>query len=74
MDYKRELKLLLTPNLLMPKLYSFDEVRGIVKEAKAQDRKQLVEEIEKCRLDCKTCGDWNKRIDKLLAHLKEKEK
>ena len=28
--------------------------------------KEVISEVKKARLDCKTCGGWNKRLDKII--------
>ena len=35
-----------------------------------KERKRIKKALEKARLDCKTCGDWNERLDNILKELK----
>ena len=45
--WEEELKKLQSPNLSMPKIYSFDEAKKLVKLAHQKGREEVIEKVEK---------------------------
>jgi len=69
---QEELKELLNPNLSMPKMYSFDETRRLVKLALTQERESVIEEVES-RLPKKRVyiTDRNEGREEAVAEVRE---
>ena len=67
-DLEEELKKLLSPNLSMPKIYSFDETKKLVNLAHQKGREELIEKIKNIEFtgDKVRCDAFNYAIDEVL--------